>query len=186
MFKNLTDEKKQFARQIFLSMVTIVYIIVNGFWLTPKSELRSRITDPFKDFWLFWGLHQSWALFSPTIKDINYHVIAIVTYENGYKRIWEPPRMDKLDLVTKFQKEKFRKWTIDSLPWPEHKKFWPDIARYIGRELYTKENPPKELSLCLLWSKIPHPVDNKPLKPLPDHTRFNTVFTYKYVSEDFQ
>ncbi|MBX9696251.1 MAG: hypothetical protein K2Z81_27940, partial [Cyanobacteria bacterium] len=163
-------------------------IVINGFWLLPESEPKRRVVEPIKVLWLFFRLDQNWSLFSPVIRNINYHTVAVVTYRDGFKRIWELPRMERLNWIDKFRKEKFRKWSVDSLPWEDHKEFWPYFARYVGRELYNAENPPAEFSLCLFWAPIPAPKETDMVmrEKLPVHTKFTHVFTYKYQPEDFK
>ncbi len=175
-------------KQVFLSLITIVYVLITAFWLAPDTELKKRIVEPVRPFWLFWHLDQSWALFSPVIRHINYHTVGLVTLKDGSKMIWELPRMDKLDVVRRFQHEKFRKWGIDSLPWPDHKEFWPYLARYVGKRVYNKENPPVQFSLLLYWTNIPPPTPEQfVLKDkLPKHSTPNHVFTYRYTEEDFR
>jgi len=180
-------------KEIFLSLVTLAFIFFTTFWLIPEKDssfgpLKKQIIDPIRTFWLFWGLDQNWALFSPTIKEMNYHTVAFVSLKDGTNELWEVPRMDKLDLIERFRQEKFRKWGIDSLPWKDHKSYWPYIARYVGRKVYKKENPPVRFSLLLFWTKIPKPNPTTFVKrnELPKHTSVNHLFTYQYAETDFQ
>lgn len=177
--------------EILQTIATIIFLVVTAFWLTPdkapSAVLKQAIVNPIKTFWLFWGLEQNWALFSPIIKDINYHTVGIVTRQDGSNEIWEAPRMDKLDLLERFRQEKYRKWSIDSLPWPDHKEFWPYIARYVGRQKYRADNPPAKFTLLLFWTKIPPPLTSFTSRgQLPPHTSCNNVFTYEYSAEDFR
>ena len=105
------------TKEVLLSLLAVGYFFLAIVWLLPDSQTKKRIMEPVRPAFLFWGLNQHWALFSPTIRNINYHTVAIVTRKNGMKTMWEAPRMDKLDAWSKFQKEKYRKWSIDSLPW---------------------------------------------------------------------
>jgi hypothetical protein len=184
--------RKPLLKEAFLSLVSISFLFITAFWLAPDKEpfgtLKKRVTDPIRPFWLFWGLEQNWALFSPVIREINYHTIGVVTLKDGSKLIWEPPRMDKLDLLQRFRQEKFRKWGVDSLPWKPHKEFWPYIARYVGRQVYNKQNPPTQFTLLLYWTKIPPPTDTEFVSKskLPEHTVCNHVFTYVYNDEDLR
>jgi hypothetical protein len=101
--------------------------------------------------------------------------------------LWEAPRMEKLSLMDRFRLEKFRKWGVDSLPWADFKEFWPDFARYLGHQYYDPGNKPVFLSLCLYWSDIPPPESaSNSRSKLPEHTKFTTQFTYRYVPEDFK
>ena len=180
-----------------LSVLIACYLFFTITWLTPESEMRTRTLEPVKQFWLFWGLDQNWRLFSPVIKDINFHTMAVMTFEDGYRLSWELPRMKRLNYVERLRDEKYRKWCVDSLPWPDYKEFWPDFARYTGRKFYNKANKPVSLSLQLFWIEIPRPggtaghkkgemIDDKivPASALPEHTKMNTVLFYQFRPED--
>jgi hypothetical protein len=174
-------------REIALSLCFCTYIFFSVTWLSPDSELKTRLLAPVKLWWNFWGLNQNWALFSPVIRNINYHSIVIMTFSDGTRMIWQLPRMDKFSLVNRFRYEKFRKWDVDCLPWPDYKNFWPDFARYSGRLYYRPGNKPVQLSLHLLWNDIPAPVGVLTDRDsLPPHTRFQTQFTYFYTDKDFE
>jgi hypothetical protein len=166
-----------------------IYLFFTIAWLSPEGELRTRLIEPVKNFWMFWGLDQNWRLFSPVIKDINFHTVAVITFEDGYRLSWELPRMKRLNYLERFRDEKYRKWCVDSLPWPDYKEFWPDFARYVGRKFYNKANKPVSVALQLYWIEIPKP-DAKgngeivAAGALPEHTHMNTVFFYQYRPED--
>lgn len=174
--------------ELILSIVSIAYIFFALLWLSPDSGIKKAVLAPANLLLLYWRLDQNWALFSPTIRDINYHTVAIVTFEDGTKAVWEPPRMDKLSLWERFQKEKFRKLDIDSLPWPDYKKYWPDFARYVGRKLYNGRNKPLSLSLNNFWIEIPRPTKDHCVSrdQLPSHSKLNNVFYYRYSAEELK
>lgn len=95
--------------------------------------------------------------------------------------------MDKLNLLARFQREKFRKWSIDSLPWPRFKEYWIDFARYVGNQYYDPVNKPVSISLNLRWIEIPNPsVKFLRQADLPPRTKFSTNFCYRYSNEDFK
>jgi hypothetical protein len=172
-----------------MSALIVSYLFFTITWLSPESDLRTRVLEPVKQFWYFFGLDQNWRLFSPVIKDINFHTVAVLTFEDGYMLNWELPRMKRLDYLERFRDEKYRKWCVDSLPWPDYKEFWPDFARYAGRKFYNKANKPVSLSLQLYWIEIPPPPRQAgekivPVAELPEHTKMNTVFYYRYKPED--
>lgn len=183
--KIFSGENKEKA----LSALIITYLFFTVTWLSPESDLRTRILDPVRQFWVFWGLDQNWRLFSPVIRNINFHTTATLTMSDGERVVWQLPQMKTMGLWQKFKDEKFRKWSIDSLPWPDYKEFWPDFARYVGRQYASPANKPVDLSLNLYWIEIPEP--GKELKPvkvkdLPAHTKYNTVFYYRFKPEDLQ
>ncbi|HIA50827.1 MAG TPA: hypothetical protein EYN91_01885 [Candidatus Melainabacteria bacterium] len=175
------------ASEIIISLLIAVYFAFVFIWFLPESVFKSKVFSPMYTPWLYWGLNQSWSLFSPNIRQMNYYPSAIITFEDGSKALWEPPLMDKLTLVERFKREKFRKWSIDSLPWSRFKDYWPDFARYVGRKYYNPLNKPVSLSLNLRWIEIPSPSQKFFRQAeLPPRTKFNTTFCYKYKPEDFK
>src|SRR5688572_7238637 len=103
-----TSHRNQFCAstitEIALSILCVAYISGSAIWMLygPQSKVvgmdpKSGIPAPMQNFWLFWGLEQNWKLFSPVIRDINFHPVGIITFQDGFKEVWEPPRMDKLD-----------------------------------------------------------------------------------------
>ncbi len=178
---------KTSGRELFISLFICTYLFYLIAWLSPENETRKRIIEPINTAWLFFGLDQNWRLFSPEIKDINFHTLAILTFEDGSKKIWELPRMKRLDFWQRFKDEKFRKWSIDSLPWPDYKEFHPDFAVYVGKKFYNPSNKPVSLSLQLFWTDIPDPEKHfTKVENLPEHTRMNNVFFYRFKEGDLQ
>jgi hypothetical protein len=136
---------------------------------------------------LFFGLEQNWKLFSPAIRTINYHPVAVVTFEDGARVIWEPPQIRQSSQWTRFKDEKFRKWSIDSLPWPAYKQFWPDFAKFVGRHYQRQGLKPANLSLMLFWSDIPSPKESfHKVGELPKHNKSSLVFFYSYTPGDLK
>ncbi len=183
--------KQPEAKESGLSLIFVVFLFFTISWLAPESPWRSATIEPIKQFYLFWGLDQNWKLFSPEIRKINFHTEAILTFDDGNRLIVELPRMNRMNYADRFKLEKFRKWSVDSLPWPDYKEFWPDFARYLGRKYNCSDNQPQSLSLNLYYIEIPVLDLNKsqplvPLTEMPAHTKMNTVFFYRYKPEDFK
>jgi hypothetical protein len=175
------------GKDMAVSALIIVFLFYTIAWLSPETNLRKVIIEPVRPFFLFWGLNQNWRLFSPVIRNINYHSEAILTMADGSRLVVEMPRMERLNMLERFRLEKYRKWSSDSLPWPDYKEFWPDFARYIGRRHYNKANKPISLSLNTYWIETP-PLSAdggvRPLAKLPRHTKMMHVFFYQYRKED--
>ncbi len=173
------------VREVLLSVCLAGYLSLTIISLMPASEGKSRVLDLVGLWWNYWGLDQNWALFSPVIRSINYHTTAVLTFLDGTKLVWQVPRMDKLTLLDRFRYEKFRKWGVDSLPWPDYKSFWTDTAKFVGRKFYRQENMPVCFSLQLHWIEIPKPETNfVDRNALPEHTKTNTIFSYRYLKGD--
>ena len=186
MDEQTTSEKPK-PFEVIVSVLTSVYLFYVLLWFTPDSVVKSNLFAPIYTSWLFFGLNQSWSLFSPNIRQLNYYPSAIITFEDGSKTLWEPPLMDRLSLIERFQREKFRKWSIDSLPWSRFKDYWVDFAKYVGRQYYNEANKPVSISLNLRWIVLPSPSEKfYNQSELPHCTKFSTSFCYRYSKEDFQ
>jgi hypothetical protein len=185
------DEQPTIAKpktsEALFSVAVCIYFFYVLLWFTPDSVFKTNLFTPIYTPWLFCGLNQSWALFSPNIRQLNYYPSAIITFEDGSKTLWEPPLMDKLSFVEQMQREKFRKWSIDSLPWNRFKDYWVDFAKYVGRKYYNEANKPVSISLNLRWIELPNPSEKfHKQSELPPCTKFSTSFCYRYSNEDFQ
>src|SRR6516164_7758405 len=125
------------ATQPLIACLVALYFFYAVVWLCPACEFKRRLLAPVNHLFFYWRLDRSWALFSPTIRTINYHTGVTVTFEDGTKVIWELPRMDRLNMWERLRWDKWRKLDVDSLPWDIfYKDFWPDFARYVGRKYY--------------------------------------------------
>lgn len=43
------------VKETLLSCLILAYLFFTITWLSPESNLRTRILEPVKQFWLFWG-----------------------------------------------------------------------------------------------------------------------------------
>jgi hypothetical protein len=178
----------ELVREIIISIFICLYLFYSVTWVSPDCGLKARILEPVRIFWNFWRLDQNWNLYSPVIRDINFHLSAIITFEDGTKMIWQLPTMGRYSLIDRYRMERFRKWGNDVLPWKDkYKEFWPDFARYVGRLFYRPNNKPTKISLHLFRCELPPPKEPIPDRfELPKHWRFETKFTYLYTAKDFQ
>jgi hypothetical protein len=91
------------------------------------------------------------------MRTINVHMNAVITFSDGSTKIYEFPRMEKLDLAGRFQKEKMRKLCEDVLPWAGFEEFLPAVARYIARANLNPDNPPIMVTISHNWTNMPPP-----------------------------
>ena len=187
MHVQLKDSTRKTAVEVFLSLVSVVYILFTAIWLLPDSSGKTFLLPPVQVCWPFLGLSQRWSMFAPRLRKLNQHVFATLTFDDGTSMIWETPRLDLLRLQDRYRLEKFRKWGSDYLPWDEHKELWPDLAIYVARLNYNPQNKPRMFALHTFSVEIPN-VDKAWFSrdKLPEHTKYNTFFVYKYSDKDFQ
>lgn len=169
--------------KVCISVFCASYLASTVVSLCPQSPIQHKLETVYKPIYDFCGFTQSWNLFGPELRQINFHGTAVITYADGTSEFWEVPRMNKLSYWERFRREKWRKWGDDTMLWPNYSALWPDLARFIAREHNEdNENPPCQISLSLHWIEIPPPVC--PRNSLPEHTKFHTFFVYQVERED--
>ncbi len=168
------------------SVVLVFYFLFLIAYLFPKNEARNRLVEPFEVAWNYWRLDQYWALFSPGIRNINFHPTAVIRFEDGAELAWQFPKNSKEGFLDEYRGEKWRKLCIDSMPWPDFKEYWPDIARFLGKKYYDSSNKPVSFSLHLNWADTPKPEAKVSRDNFPNHTKFYTIFVYRYTARDFE
>lgn len=182
------DMPDKIAANVFL-IVSLITILA---WLTPDwiigKPLVTRFTWPIM---ASSGLIQHWSLFSPSVRNINYHCVANIEFSDGTVRCYEFPRTEKMWGLEKFRAEKKRKMFGDCMPWANYAQFLPNIARYLARANYDLASPaikPVRVSI-LKYSAITPPPDTKNWTyrdELPFHTDGNTIFAYQVKPQDLQ
>jgi len=173
--------------EIFLSLVSIFYVTYNAIWFLPDSSFKTTLLQPVRMWWNFWGFNQQWSLFSAGLSRYNLHTIMTLTFADGTTMLWEPPRMERMDLWDAFRLQKWRKWDVDYLPWDRYKEYYPDVARYVARLNYNPRNKPTMFQMHLCSTEIPA-IDQEFIKrtQLPEHTTYSTIFVYKFSDRDCQ
>lgn len=123
---------------------------------------------------------QHWSLFSPDVRHIIYHETALITFKDGSLKLYEFPRMEKLNHWEKFKHEKLRKLFGDCIPWPDYRVFLPSVSQFLAFSNTDNKNPPAIVTMIFNYSENPEP---DPAKwnyrdSLPFHTDKNISFVY--------
>ncbi|MGD9684947.1 MAG: hypothetical protein AB7W16_27590 [Candidatus Obscuribacterales bacterium] len=118
--------------------------------------LADELLKPFKGYFLFFGLEQRYNVFAPTPRRTNLNVIAQVTYQDGSTRIFDFPRMDRLSLLEKLRKERWRKFLNDNIASRRFPYLYNDVALWAARQsdIY-RDNRPVLVTLLSFVSDIP-------------------------------
>ncbi len=172
-----------------ISLFLATFFVVVGAWLIPDKAAPDKwwVTQYTWPVMCSTGWVQCWSLFSPDVREVNVHCNALIRFQDGTVKIYEFPRAQKMDLLTKFKREKLRKLFIDNMAWPQGEAFWPSIARYLARANYDPSNPPDTVTLIVNSHAMPPP-DPKHWSyrdQLPEHTEKNILITYKVKPQDF-
>jgi hypothetical protein len=164
-----------------------LYIII--FWGMPGSNFRNTMVRWTENYVIKLGLWHSWDMFSPDPLSINFTVEGQITYRDGTTRVWEFPRMEKLGLWKRYQKERYRKWR-ERVRQDMYSVVWPDTARYIARlNNDNSNNPPVRVELIRRWGPIAPPQTVEPGKKKvrdyqPRPAEYLMPFNYKFAVYD--
>jgi hypothetical protein len=160
-----------------------------GSWLLPEwTPYKPNITKYTWPILASTGWLQYWSLFCPEVRTIIYHTNALIEFQDGTIKCYEFPRHQKMDLLTRFGREKLRKLFGDNIPWPGYEQFRPAIARYLARANNDPTNPPKRISMVFNVVNTP-PAAQKTFcyrDQLPEHTNQSIYFVYNVSPQDLK
>ena len=175
-------------RRRFINAFILFHLCIIILWGLPSSRFRSFVTQWMQSYVVEIGIWHSWDMFSPDPLSLNFNVVAEITFKDGTIKHWELPRMEKLGLWERFQKERFRKWR-ERVRLDAYQAIWPDTCRWIARMHNNPTNPPAFVSLTRHWGAIPPPVPKRDYQPMPPGYELPQNYLY-YVhvvkSQDLQ
>ena len=171
-----------------ISLLIFCYFFCICVWIAPSSQLRSALLKKVAPILTVTGLEQQWNLFGPEVRKINLHGMAIITFADGSMKLYEFPRMDKLDIWRRLKREKMRKMFVERIPTDNHRDFLPAICRSIACANANPDNQPVEITLAYNWCNIPPPDPEHwaPRESLPEHDRHQTLCVYRVKTGDLQ
>jgi len=172
------------ASELAISIFAAFYMLLIGLWLMPPSFFRNTVLKPFVPLILFSGLWQTYTVFSPP-RIVNLDLQAIIFFNDGSQKNWSYPRMERLGLFDRAQKERFRKYGYDHLNSDADGMIRPDFARYLARLNDAPGHRPVSVLLIRHWIAIPPP-ENGLGKPLPEHSNQCQFFRYQIQPGDLQ
>lgn len=175
-------------RKRFLSAFILFHVCIMVLWGLPGSRFRARMTGWMEKYVVWTGLWHSWDMFSPDPLSLNFNVVAEITFKDGTIKQWELPRMEKLGIWERFQKERFRKWR-ERVRLDAYQVIWPDTCRWIARNHNNPGNPPTFVSLTRQWGTIPPPIPGKDYQPIPggyDMPQKYLFYVHPVAAQDLQ
>lgn len=181
----------------FINVFIVSYFSIAFLWLwatnliTIKHEnSQSRtIIHSLSAITSLIGLEQNWGLFSPNVRSDNNYGLVVIVLQNGFLKLFEMPRMEKLNVLEKAQREKFRKIFNDNFPYPSFRHMRPAFSRFLAKVAYSKYNPPARMSYFLVSDPIPPPEASTvkiPQKESNLHPAIINYFVYGVSPDDFQ
>ena len=145
------------------------------------------------------GMRQSWRVFSPELRNTNWHTLCLIEFRDGTLKAVEFPRMEKLSLLERFVHEKKRNILGDRITNPVYKRFRPMIARYYAQANASnrisnssssssneRDNPP--VRVTFVFASVPMPDIHSShwvyRDQQPEHIFKQVYFSYQVKAED--
>jgi hypothetical protein len=173
-------ESKQNAAEIkrwFINLFIAFHLIIMVFWGMPGSGFRTKMVRWFEPYVIKSGLWHGWDMFSPNPLSMNFNVEAQIVRKDGSTNIWHFPRMEKLGYMSRYQKERYRKWR-ERVRTDAFSAVWDDTCRWIARQHWNATNPPAQISLIRHWGAVPPPATQQDYQIMP--TEYDFPFNYKF------
>jgi hypothetical protein len=157
-------------------------------WLSLEGPFKNALLYFVKPVIGATCIGQSWSVFSPEVRNSNYHETALIYFQDGSVKLYEFPRMEKLDYLKRFRREKFRKMFCDCMPWPPYTQFQSDFAKYVARANTCPDNHPIMVTLVHNWRLMPIADPNHWVNRdnLPEHTHQTPYYIYYVQPEDLK
>jgi hypothetical protein len=178
------QESFSLVRKLAIWVLLSSYFICVLIWISPEGTLKSVLLPFITPIAQATGICQSWSVFSPDVREANYHETALISFKDGLLKLYEFPRMQKLSIWERFRREKYRKMFFDCMPWPDHQQFLPDFAQYVADANSSISNPPEMVSFIHHHCRTPQPEPQHWVNrsDLPEHTGQTTYYVY-YVRQ---
>jgi len=164
--------ERRWLRRTIISVYVVCHLTALTIWLLPPvSGLKHGLQDLVRPYMTFTGLDQNWQMFSPNPDGTDAYMAANITMADGKSAYFEFPRMEKLDYVTKYREERYRKFIENARSTSFD---WPPMCAWLANR-YKSQHP---VSIQLLkFSRLVPP----PGKPFTNFSR-TILYTYKVAS----
>lgn len=169
---------------LVISAFIVLHVSATLLWVMPDSAMRRLVRPVTWNYISHVGLWQSWGMFAPEPSNLNYYLSGVITYRDGSQReaVW--PRMREYNLLSRYQKERYRKFS-EYTRMDQFAFMWPSFARFIAQSNDADAaNPPVRMQLYRSWSFIPPPpndgaADKAPAAEWNRYQFFETAITPK-------
>jgi hypothetical protein len=139
-----------------ISLFILFHLVAFAAWTVPvNAPLLDKFKNLIRPYMLWSGLFQAWNMFAPDPLRVNSYLEAEITLTNGEVLVWREPRMEKLNPVAQYFKERYRKYMNEHLRLGAETQLLPDAARHLARMYNTDQaNPPVRVRLIRFWSDV--------------------------------
>jgi len=163
--------------RLAISGFVVFHILATLLWLLPNSAVHRQVQALPQKYISYVGLWQAWDLFAPNPASINVYLSAVVTYRDGSQREWVWPRMEQLDLLTRYREERYRKF-VEYGNLDAYSGLWPSMAMFAVEQIKYRDpaNPPVGVQLWRHWWFVPLPPANGDISHDPPHEWHQYLF----------
>jgi hypothetical protein len=181
-----TEEPLSPIGKITVIVLLLIYFSFITIWISKTGPFRSVIIQRFRPLLTPFLVYQSWA--NPIPRTVNYHETAVIRFNDGSLKLYEFPRLDKLNFFARLRSEKYSTIFQHCMPWPAYIDFLPDFARFIARANSDPKNQPTMINLIHNWCYTPPAESDHWVRQdrLPEHTNQTTYFIYTCGAKDSQ
>ncbi len=155
-------EQSPVGRGILSTLIVITLISIVAINL-PGSALRSRLLRPGQPYLNALGLDQNWALFAPDPRRVVIDVSALVSYEDGARRIWRFPHDGAL--VGTYRDYRWRKWAENLIDPAYAAALWRPAALWAAAREQRPAHQVTEVQLVERYHTIAPPGVSPPTGP---------------------
>jgi hypothetical protein len=150
-----------------------------------RHPMQQELVNTFRDYLGFFALYQDYSVFAPNPRSVNVHMEAVVTYADGSSRLWQYPRIERMNMWQRIIKERYRKFGDDNIAWTLNNKFLQDLARYVARITSSGSHKAVMVSIVRYFAAIPPPPYGLNTS-LPPQFERQTLTTYEVKPEDLE
>lgn len=172
-------------RKIYSGLVVVFFIVANAIAFSHLPGNESWLIPIVRRYAGFFGLEQNWTMFSG-LRKANFHMLAVMTFEDGTQKLYEYPRMDLMDQGEHFVHEKRRTLFYEYLPGRWGRKYIPSMARYLVWCNQDRKNNPQIITYIYNFANVPEPDEKKwvHFQDLPWHWDKTPYFVYRVKQSD--
>jgi len=152
-------------------------------WISPPFPFYWSMVSLIRPYVCYFGFWNQWQMFAHP-KNWNIYLTANAQLDNGKTVVWDFPRMEKLDFVTRAFKERYREWAHEYVNEGHGPFTRPEACRFIARQVYNVGHRPVQIQLIRHWSWIQPPPGFG--KSQPEGNFQYTFYTYNVSQEDLQ
>jgi hypothetical protein len=156
-YRRMLRPTARYWRRVGLTLFFGWHFFAIAIWLLPMSFLESHAMPIVRPYMTATGFMQGWSMFSPNPYTEDLYVEARIHYADGTLHTWTFPRMERMSIWRRYQKERWRKY-IEVAQQDNYRFLWPTMARFAARvNNPNPDNPPRSVDLLRFYRNVQAP-----------------------------